>query len=321
MTRFDFPPPGKQVYVQAFLHRVRQTGLLDAVRAAIASIPASTVRSEITSHAPASGLQLTQAAGIRDEEIFATPTLLRMAPGVIAYYRLLLGISQKGFYTSTSKLNIFASMEDRQIVRRDADPLIEDFCTDMNAAMTVLLHSLPQGTLPQDIKELPFLTLGAQADGSWRGQIGAKATSGVFSALKAVVQGQGNSYVETEISITVINSAGREVTLALAPDPDVVIREQVNGQDVYKTAIEIKGGSDYSNLHNRVGEAEKSHQKARAVGASDYWTIISLDKADMTRLKQESPTTRHWFDVNEVLAQKGASWQRLVTLTISAMGI
>jgi hypothetical protein len=31
-------------------------------------------------------------------------------------------------------------------------------------------------------------------------------------------------------------------------------------------AIEIKGGRDYSNIHNRIGEAEKSHQKAEKQG-------------------------------------------------------
>lgn len=101
----------------------------------------------------------------------------------------------------------------------------------------------------------------------------------------------------------------------------MVIREQVNNTDVYKAAIEIKGGTDYANLHNRVGEAEKSHQKARAVGAQDCWTVIALTNADMTRLRQESPTTREWLDAGEVLAQNGPSWDRLVTLTISAMGI
>ena len=111
------------------------------------------------------------------------------------------------------------------------------------------------------------------------------------------------------------------MTLALAPDPDVVIKEQVNNQSIFKTAIEIKGGTDYSNIHNRAGEAEKSHRKAHAAGAQDFWTVMALTGADMQVIRSESPTTRDWFDVEEVLAGAGASWQRLVNLTISAMGI
>ncbi len=247
--------------------------------------------------------------------------MLRQAPGVLAYYRLLLGISQKQFYTTTTGLNVFKSMEERQVVRSIADPLIEDLCRDLNAELAVLLQALPHATLRHDVDQLPLLTLGAQADGSWRGQIGEKATTGVFGAMKAVVKGQGKPFTETDVSITVVNNSGREVTLALAPDPDLVIREDFHDSLVYKAAIEIKGGADQANIHNRVGEAEKSHQKARADGAQDCWTVIDLSKANLATLKQESPTTREWLDLNEVLAQTGAGWIRLKTLTLSAMGI
>lgn len=319
--RFSFPPAGKQVYVAAFLARVRQTGLHEAVRAAARSIPAAVLRAEIAQFAPVLGLQTVQGSAIRDEEVFATPTLLRRSPGALAYYRLLLGISQKQFYTTASGLNVFKSMEERQLIRSVADPLIDDLCLDLNAAMAVLMQALPHATLRYDIDQLPLLTLGAQADGSWRGQIGEKATTGVFEAMKAVVKGQGKPFTETDVSITVVNNSGREVTLALAPDPDLVIREDVQKSLVYKAAIEIKGGADQANLHNRVGEAEKSHQKARADGAQDCWTVIDLSKANLAILKKESPTTREWLDLNEVLAQTGAGWLRLKTLTLSAMGI
>ena len=43
-----------------------------------------------------------------------------------------------------------------------------------------------------------------------------------------------------------------------------------------RIAIEIKGGTDVSNLHNRLGEAEKSHQNARLLGFTQFWTIINL---------------------------------------------
>ena len=321
MPRYEFPPTGKQVYVAAFLARVRQTGLHDAVRDAARQVAAGTLRSEMTTYAPATGLQAIQGSGVRDEEVFAVPSLLRQAPGTLAYYRLLLGVSQKQFYTTKSGLNIFKPMEERQEINPAVDPNIGDLCTEMNEAMSVLMHALPQASLRQDVDQLPLLTLGAQADGSWRGQIGATATKGVFEAMKAVVKGHGKPYTETDVSITVVNNSGREVTLALAPDPDLVIREDVQGSLVYKAAIEIKGGADYANIHNRVGEAEKSHQKARNDSAQDCWTVIDLNRADMTILRCESPTTREWLNVNDVLNQSGPGWSRLTTLTISAMGI
>ena len=321
MASFEIPPTGKQVYMAAFLAKVRESGLHEAVRAAAKRIPTKVLRHQIGEFVPAAGLQAIQGSGVRDEEAFATPAILRAAPGALAYYRLLLGVSQKQFYSTVTGLAVFKSMEERQYIAPIADGLLDELCRDLNASMTVLLQALPHATLRNDIDQLPLLTLGAQADGSWRGQIGAKATNGVFAAMKTVIKQQGCSFTETDASITIINNSGREVTLALAPDPDLVIREDVEDSVVYKTAIEIKGGADKSNRHNRVGEAEKSHQKARADGAQDCWTVIDLANADLAVLKQESPTTREWLDLNEVLHQSGSGWSRLKTLTLSAMGI
>lgn len=321
MPRFNLPDPGKQVYIATFLGRVREYGLHSALGNAARRVDSATLRRELTAHAPADGLALLQGTGVRDEMVFATPTLLRTAPALLTYYRLLLGVSQKGFYAASTGLNAVQAMEKRGEITPQADPLIEDLCTDLNAALATLLHALPNDSLLDNVNHLPLMTLGAQADGSWRTQIGSKATRDVFEAMKGIVRAQNHHYIETAVSITVVNNSQREVTLALAPDPDVVIREDFGATSEYKAAIEIKGGSDYSNIHNRAGEAEKSHQKAHADGAMTCWTIINLDRADMNRLRQESPTTREWVHLDEVLTQNGPSWDRLVQITRAAMGI
>ncbi|WP_257160751.1 XcyI family restriction endonuclease [Corynebacterium cystitidis] len=322
MERFKFPPPGRQVYLAEFLSKVREEGgLHDSVRKAARSVDADLLRKEMKAYAPKEGLQVLQGSEVRDEEVFVVPSVLRKSPGSLAYYRLLLGVSQKQFYTVKSGTNIFKPLEFRGEITEEASDNLEEFCKAMNTAMVKLILALPKVNLRDDVDQLPLLTLGAQADGSWRVQIGSKATKDVFNTLKQIVIDQEIPYSETDISITVWNRSGREVTLALAPDPDVVIREDFHDENVYKVAIEIKGGRDYANLHNRVGEAEKSHQKARNNGAQDCWTIISLEKADLDVIKEESPTTREWLDIDEVRNQEGPSWSRLVTLTLSSMGI
>lgn len=85
-------------------------------------------------------------------------------------------------------------------------------------------------------------------------------------------------------------------------------------------AIEIKGGTDRSNAHNRAGEAEKSHQKVRK-NARDFWTIIAMKGVDMKQLATESPTTRRWYDVAEVLGRSGANWDRFTNDLKGAIGI
>lgn len=315
------PDNGKQVYAAAFLAHVRKTGLHKVVRDAVKTIDSKVFRDETVAYAPARGLAALQGTNVRDEEVFATPSVLCAAPGALAYYRLLLGISQKRFYQRTTGLNVFKAMEERQVITPAAAARVPDLCAALNSGIARLLHILPAASLSIDIAQLPLLTLGAQADGSWRIQIGNKATKQVFDALKKIVRSARKEYVETESSITVTNDSGREVTLMLAPDPDVVIREESDGATLYKAAIEVKGGTDYSNIHSRVGEAEKSHQRARQEGAADCWAVMHLGHADMKKIRKESPATREWIDLAGVLASAGTDWTRLVRLTKAAMGI
>ncbi len=72
--------------------------------------------------------------------------------------------------------------------------------------------------------------------------------------------------------------------------PDIIIREEMSkGTFRNIIAIEVKGGTDYSNIHNRIGEAEKSHQKARNSGFVECWTVVNVDRLDFTVAKSESP--------------------------------
>ncbi|OHU96882.1 XcyI family restriction endonuclease [Mycobacterium talmoniae] len=318
---FTFPPPERQIYVHEILVKARHSVLHDTVRAAAKTIPPAALSSEMTTYAPHPGLQLLHGSNIRDELVFAVPSVLTAAPAALGYYRLLLGVSQKLFYKTATGLNVFKSMEERGVIGPRAAPLIADLCRELNIEISALITSLSPGLTAADVEQLPLMMLGAQADGSWRTQIGEKATKGVYEVLKSVIKSQGVQYGDIGPSLSLQNKAGRTVTLALAADPDVVITETVNDQEFLKVAIEIKGGTDVSNVHNRAGEAEKSHQKAKGRGATDFWTIISKTSSQLDVLKKESPTTNQWFDVEQVLARSGADWQRLINHVLVAMGI
>lgn len=170
-----------------------------------------------------------------------------------------------------------------------------------------------------DLEQLPLLTLGAQFDGGWRNGIGRAATAGVFLAIREIVEPHLTS--ETETTLVVQNAAGRRVRVVLASDPDVAITEEfADGPDQTNVAIEIKGGTDRSNAHNRAGEAEKSHQKVRNI-ARDSWTIIAMKGVEKEQLATESPTTRRWYDVAEVLGRVGSDWERFKNDLKGAVGI
>jgi hypothetical protein len=268
---------------------------------------------------PVDAQQILAAAGIRDEQVFPTPSLLELSPNLVGYYRLLLGLPQKTFYGAATGMGRFKNMEVKGVMGASQRSALDDFCAAMAEPLAELVRQLSPTITSRDIHELPLLTLGSQFQGANNNVIGRQATLNVFLAISDIV----SDYVteRTTNRLSLIKSAGRLVVIKLAGDPDVSVEEHTTGQTRKIVAIEIKGGTDKSNAHNRAGEAEKSHQKAKLQGFRDYWTIISTHGLDMAALRSESPSTTVWFDVAQILAREGSDWTDFVNNLSAEVGI
>jgi hypothetical protein len=88
--------------------------------------------------------------------------------------------------------------------------------------------------------------------------------------------------------------------LVFADDPDVRILERLPSGEQPRVSMEIKGGADASNVYNRIGEAEKSHLKARQVGFFEFWIIVRA-AFNPERARMDSPTTGHFFRLDRIL--------------------
>lgn len=248
-----------------------------------------------------------------------TPAVLSARPTTLGYYRLLLGVSKKAFYTAGTGMSRFKAMEEKDLLRESLEIELPALCEAINAQLAEVVTQLAPQVTRADVEQLPLLTLGAQFDGGWRNGIGKVATANVFLAIREIVETHIKS--ETETTLVIQNAAGRRVRIVLASDPDVAITEEFEGgSDQLNVAIEIKGGTDRSNAHNRAGEAEKSHQKVKTT-ARDSWTIIAMKGVDREQLATESPTTRRWYDVAEVLGRTGSDWGRFANDLKGAIGI
>jgi len=167
---------------------------------------------------------------------------------------------------------------------------------------------------------LALLTLGPQLRGGANVKKGIGGTAFVFESIKKIVN---SSIVSSTKKIIIIkNAAGRKVIIEFAADPDIIIRELINPKKRdYRNiiAIEIKGGTDFSNIHNRIGEAEKSHQKAKANGFVECWTVINVDRFNVTTARQESPTTNRFYLLSGIINEDSNEFQnfrdRLIALT------
>ncbi|MEK8128980.1 XcyI family restriction endonuclease [Paenibacillus filicis] len=84
--------------------------------------------------------------------------------------------------------------------------------------------------------------------------------------------------------------------------------------------IEIKGGTDGANAHNRLGEAEKSHQKAKDQGFRECWTLLG-GMVDAKLAATESPTTDEFFQIALLNDDASEEYQRFREHIVALVGI
>lgn len=313
------PDPSRQVAFHQLLVAARRTWLIDALVKAVSEIDPVELKLQLMKYVPKDAQRILAGAGVRDEHVFPTPITLKTAPTLVGYYRLLLGVPQKSFYVHSTGLALFKSMEQAGTMTPRQEEFLPAFCMAMCNSLAELIRQLSPAVTEQDIRELPLLTLGSFFQGQNNVRIGQQATTDVFLSVKEIIEAHLVEHGTRSMSVQ--NASGRKVFLTLATDPDIRIEEEFSEELRKKVAIEIKGGTDRSNAHNRAGEAEKSHQKAKRAGFVQFWTIISTKGLDMEKLRHESPTTNAWFDVSQVLGRQGPEWDDFRSRIVDVVGI
>ncbi len=300
------PSLAKQVRFYQLLVAARKQWFIDALSAALGQVDQKIVKDQIGTLIPADIQRILAAAGLRDEYVFPVPVIIEKQPSLIGYYRLLLGAPQKSFYKTGTGMSRFKSMEETGAMNEKQRQCVPAFCEAMAQVLSELVKQIPAIT-ERDLNELSLLTYGAQLQGSNNTQIGKAAMKEVFVAMSEIIGRFATERKDNKLLVR--NSSGRTVVITLSHDPDVSVQELMGKAVHCRVAIEVKGGTDVSNAHNRAGEAEKSHQKAKRFGFPEFWTVISKRGVDIRKLQNESPTTNHWFDVAEVLARSGKDWE------------
>lgn len=314
---FDVPYPEKAIRFRQLLAASRQTVLREALSEVLAVTDPALVAAQLDELAPEAARTSLVESGVPPALVFVVPEVLRRRPSLLGYYRLLMGTSQKAFYRSSTGLSRFRALEVRDHVPPALVASLPELCAALNGQLAQLVEQIAPVSM-LDIEQLPLLTLGVQFDGGLRVGIGEMATQELFVLMRTLLE--QHLEAETTSTLTLRNASGREVRIALSSDPDVSITEVFGADEQLNVAIEIKGGTDRSNAHNRAGEAEKSHQKVKGV-ARDFWTVIALKGMNLDHLRTESPTTNEWFDLTELLAREGESFDRFAARLSGAVGV
>ena len=170
------------------------------------------------------------------------------------------------------------------------------------------------------LNALTLITLGCQFRGSYNNLIGQKANKRLFETIRSIVEAA--ILKDDGTSLVIRNAAGRKVRIEFAPDPDIAIREQLrSGRFNNRIAIEIKGGKDVSNIHNRLGEAEKSHQNAKQQGFTQFWTMVGVGGLDADVARTESPTTTAFFQIDRITKATTAEHGEFKELLLAELGL
>ena len=318
---FRIPDPELQIDFSRVLADIRAAYLQDALAATVRNLDVTKIDAELASLVPKPSLAVLASHGLRGELMFPVPGILSDNPRLLGYYRLLYGFSQKLFYTAETGVGRFKSMEKRGTLsaRNAAD--LPDLCQQLVGAGALLLDGIGAKRISRTLlDDLTLLTLGPQLRGGANVKKGIVAIFRVFDVIAEIVDAAVQEKSSSRIDIT--NAAGRLVLVEFSPDPDIIIREEMRQGHYRKLiAIEVKGGSDFSNIHNRVGEAEKSHQKARAAGYTECWTVVNVDRIDLDLAKQESPTTNRFYRLSDLVGAQGEHYVDFRSRIISLTGI
>jgi len=314
------PAPELQIEFAVALAEIRKLLLQDALRETVRSLDIPTLDRELAALVPAHSLQQMAASSLRGELMFPTPSLLTANPRLLGYYRLLYGFSQKEFY-APRVAGRFKSFETRgqsiPALVKELPALCRDLCETGAQLLTGILGQPLAASLLDD---LTLLTLGPQLRGGANVRRGSAGIVLVFNAIRDIVAAHILSADSRRITLK--NAAGRIVLIEFAADPDIVVREEVR-KDHYRNivAIEVKGGTDFSNIHNRIGEAEKSHQKAKLNGYVECWTVVNVDRIDMVMAAKESPTSNRFYRISSLAQAQGDEYRDFRDLVVAMTGI
>lgn len=315
------PLPDAQIDFAAALAKIRRLYLQDALSETVKALAVPDIDRELAAYVPGHSLTTLATHGLRGELVFPVPLTLTANPRLLGYYRLLYGYSQKEFYTAATGLARFKGMEERGSIRREIAGEIPNLASALCKAGALLVAGIGSGKINAALlDDLTLLTLGPQLRGGANVRKGAAGIRTVFNAIHEIVAKSIASVTDTRMEIK--NATGRAVLIEFAPDPDIIIREEMRA-GVYREiiAIEVKAGSDFSNIHNRIGEAEKSHQKAKANGYAECWTVVNVDKIDMAMAKRESPSTNRFYRISDLVAAAGDDYQDFRDRVVSLTGI
>ncbi|MCA1669180.1 MAG: XcyI family restriction endonuclease [Thermomicrobia bacterium] len=246
--------------------------------------------------------------------VFTHPLVLMQYPHMIAYYRNVAVLSQKGTKSLVADTVPFEQ-------RRKSDlshDLSLRLCLLFNTHISTIIEGTPSFT-QRDVDALYFSSAGTQIDGSWRNRIGQESELAVrrlFIAylfqrnLVATFVGAHNEPIlPVEMDVVLENlSSYRAIQLTngrairFSSEPDISLLD-ADGSTL--AVIEIKGGKDTAGALERLGAVQKSFGNEQGMNAEVVMVLVASCVTEemtrrMERLRSDGRITTY-FDLTDIL--------------------
>ncbi|MDQ3707486.1 MAG: XcyI family restriction endonuclease [Chloroflexota bacterium] len=313
-------PADKGIGLYQALLEARRLQLHPALNATVSAVGVARLNQELERLVPADALDHVASLGLRGERVFPVPALIEHAPPLIGYYRMLLGLSWLKDFTNKYGYGAWAKAERDGVLSARLRPHLDDFCVRLIEPLVLLVKSMGQFD-DRDLNDLALLTLGPTLQGQRNNVIGREAAVRVFRVIRELLDESWITFdVEnTQLRFVLPNHQAYEIVAAT--DPDIRLNRGIGSAAEPVLAIEIKGGGDFANAHNRAGEAEKSQIKAQQEGYQHRWTMIQMGTLPRATFDTETPTSTAIFEFTEVVQQTGPDWLRFRKLFLELIGV
>ncbi len=204
-------------------------------------------------HIAPAAFEIVKSKKIAPHKVFAHPGILEKHPRLIAYYRNLVAISQKGM----AQLGLRTSRFERVKPAKMPTEIAMILCEVLNRIISNVVQTLPAFGLSAG-RDVAFAEIGTEIQGTWANTIGKGASKAVEDMFAAYLDELGRGTRDSAGHYTLNNGW----KIVFGSEPDVKF---VDASGVEQIVIEIKGSLDRAGAQTRYGEAKKSFAKASLI--------------------------------------------------------
>lgn len=260
--------------------------------------------------------EAVQKWGVEPWLVFSHPDTLVANPRLIAYYRLLAGLPQKGVQRLAFPTASYEDGRSKNLPPQRALSLSQSF----NRHICALIESDPRASLVA-LRLAAAMNYGSQVNGSWRNEIGQEGPRRVKQLLianfqredlvKAFVLKSGQQAPPSAPLHSVDDIAEviftNDYRMRFGSEPDISL---LNPNSVTDGAIEVKAGLDPAGALERFGAALKSFRQARSDNKNAITILLASCLTDEVKQRIASePLVSYHFNLTEVLADRATEAQ------------